>query len=270
MANHPCFNQSVEQLVIRAVQGVAGWLIIIGTFALIPKVSILLGAIVGGAGLVVFAVWAIDEHTKTRAVRQEQDRIGQATQAAVIEERARKAEQQRIETLGAGNAASVDSALSAIRQIGASEAARTGWLGDVDFAADVQVITDNFQRADALRKVVNTLSNLNKPSDDDRVILAEAKTAIANLERTASERVDLIVKCATEARLIDKTLSDERKEAKTAERRAELHAKLSGMLYAIEATPNATPTDSAVDAVMIRVNAFREIKNQMTQLARDD
>jgi hypothetical protein len=112
------------------------------------------------------------------------------------------------------------------------------------------------------------LSALDKPSLDDRRILAEAKTTVASLELAAIERVELIGKCATEARLIDKSLRDERKDARTAEQRAELHAKLSGMLYGIEATPDTTPTDSAADAVMARVQAYREIKSQIQQ-ARD-
>lgn len=41
------------------------------------------------------------------------------------------------------------------------------------------------------------------------------------------------------------------------------------MLYGIEATPGSAATDSAVDAVMARVQAYREIKNQI-QRARDD
>ena len=158
--------------------------------------------------------------------------------------------------------------MAAVRQVGASEAARTGWLGDVDFTADIQQITDNFQKAHALRKVADELSALDKPSPDDRRILAEAETTVANLELAAVERVELIGKCATEARLIDKSLSDERKDARTAEQRAELHAKLSGLLYGIEAAPDTTPTDSAADAVMARVQAYREIKSQIQQ-ARD-
>ena len=108
----------------------------------------------------------------------------------------------------------------------------------------------------------------NKPCVDDRRILAEAKTTAANLECAAFERVKLIGKCATEARLIDKSLRDEREEARTAEQRAELHGELSAIRYGIEATPDATPTDSAADAVMARVQAYREIKSQIQQ-ARD-
>jgi hypothetical protein len=37
------------------------------------------------------------------------------------------------------------------------------------------------------------------------------------------------------------------------------------MLYGIEAAPETTPTDSAAEAVMARVQAYREIKNQIQQ-----
>ena len=47
-----------------------------------------------------------------------------------------------------------------------------------------------------------------------------------------------------------------------------MHGKLSAMLYGIEATPEAAPTDSAVEAVMARVQAYREIKSQIER-ARD-
>ena len=156
-----------------------------------------------------------------------------------------------------------------MKRVVESEAARAGWLGDVDFTTDIQGVADNFQKAHALRKVANELSALDKPSLDDRKILAEAKTTVAQLERAAFERVALIEKCATEARLVDESLRSERKDARTAEQRAELHAKLSAMLYGIEATPTSTPMDSAADAVMARVQAYREIKNQIQQ-ARND
>jgi hypothetical protein len=37
------------------------------------------------------------------------------------------------------------------------------------------------------------------------------------------------------------------------------------MLYGIEAAPDTTPADSAADAVMARVQAYREIKSQIQQ-----
>ena len=211
----------------------------------------------------------VSEHNQARALREEQARISRAAQAAAAKrrekEKAREVQQQRINNLGELNAEFVECALAAVKQVGESEAARTGWLGDADFTADIEEITANFQKAHALRQVAKKLSALDKPSEDDRKILAEANTSIANLELTAIERVELIVQCAKEARLVDESLSDERKDAQTAEQRAELHAKLSAMLYGIEAAPNTTPTDSAVDAVMTRVQAYREIKNQIQQ-----
>ncbi len=185
------------------------------------------------------------------------------------EERVRKERQRRIDTLGKQYAALVESALSAVKQVTASEAASAGWLGDVDFSADIKGITDNFEKAHALRGVIGKLSALDKPSAEDRKIVAEAKTTTADLERAATQRVELIGKCAKEAQLIDKSLRTEREDARVAEQRAELHAKLSAMIYGIEATPETTQQDSAVDAVMARVQAYREIKNQI-QHARDD
>lgn len=257
--------------VTKVISGViVGILVLI---ALVPKpVWIALGVITAAAILIGVTVWAISEYNKSRAAAEERARVERAAQAAAAkrerEERARKEKQQRIETLGRENAALVESALAAVKQVGASEAARAGWLGDVDFTADIQAITDKFQKAHALSKVANKLSALDKPSVDDRKILAEAKTTTANLECAAIERVELIRKCATEAHLVDESLRDEREDARTAEQRAELHAKLSAMLYGIEATPDTTPTDSAADAVMARVMAYREIKNQIQQ-ARD-
>ncbi|GAT04184.1 hypothetical protein [Mycolicibacterium fortuitum] len=239
------------------------FVLLAGVFALLVQlpigVWITLSVIAGIVGVIALSIRAVEHRRTMSAAEVEQLFIGRAAEAAAAEERARTAWKQRTETLGVGNAALIDSALSALEQLSASEAARTGWLGDVDLAPDIRGIIDNFEKAHALRKVADTLSALDKPSDDDRRIVAEAKNAIANLERTASERVESIVKCAKEVHLIDKTLSDKRKEAKTAEQRAELHAKLSGMLYAIEPAPNTTAADSAIDAVMMRANAFREI-----------
>lgn len=215
----------------------------------------------------------ISKHNEARALLVEEARIDRAAQAAAAklreEEKARKEKQQRINNLGEENAEFVECALAAVTQVGASEAASTGWLGDADFTADIEEITANFQKAHALRQVANKLSALDKPSEDDRRILAEANTSIANLELTAIQRVELIVQCAEEARLVDKSLSDKRKDALTAEQRAELHAKLSGMLYGIEATPTATSRESGVDGVMARVQAYREVMTAIQQ-ARGD
>ena len=155
--------------------------------------------------------------------------------------------------------------LAAEKQIISSEAARDGWLGEVDFTASITAITENFRKARDLRKDANQLSKLDHPGDEDRAILADARATATKLEDAALEQVKLIVKCATEARLIDESLRKERADARTAEERARLHVKLTSKLYEIDATkPGITnETDSAIDAVMARVQAYREIKNQI-------
>ena len=253
--------------------GAALFWLIFGIFfliSLIPKeVWIALG-ICAGAVAVIWIVYAIvkaAEESRIEAQRRahEENSVRAAAAKREREERARREKQHRIDTLGTSNASLVEEALAAAQQVAASEAARAGWLGDVDFSPDIKAITDGFAKAHALGAVTGKLAALDKPSADDRRILAEARTTVANLERAAIERVELIASCAVEARHIDASLRAERTDAKVAEQRAELHAKLSAMLYGIEATPDTTPTNSAVDAVMARVQAYREIKQQIDQ-----
>jgi hypothetical protein len=193
------------------------------------------------------------------------------------EERRKIQEQQRdvqrraddAVALGPRYALIVETTLATVRDdIRNSEAARAGLLGDVDFDADIRGVTENLKKAHALQKVADTLAALDNPSSDDRKILADANTTVSKLETAALNRVELIAQCATEAKLVDKSLQDERKEAKTSAQRAELHAELAAMLYGIEATPDTTPTDSAASSVLLRVRAYREIKNQI-RLFRD-
>lgn len=236
--------------------------------AMVPKpVWIALGFAVGVAVVCWMIYGACEAWDRHVAEKQERARIEQAERAAAArrerEEQARRLRQHRLDTLGKGNAARVESARSAVERVKASEAAHAGWLGDVDFSADIAAITANFEKAHALRGVTTRLSALSKPSADDRRILAEAKASADTLERAGIERVDLIGKCAKEAELIDASLRTEREDTRVAEQRAELHAKLSAMLYGIAAAPDTTPTDSAVDAVMARVQAYREIKKQI-------
>lgn len=243
---------------------------VIVLIAMVPKpVWIALGVITAVTVLSWVVHKAVVAMERRSHEAQERKRKQRAELAAADkrqrEERVRAETQQRIEALGKQNAALLESALSAVQQVAVSEAARAGWLGDVDFSADIKGITANFEKAYALRGVINKLSTLDKASAEDRKILAEAKITAAKLETAATERVELIGKCAKEALLIDKSLRTEREDARVAEQRAELHAKLSAMLYGIEAIPDTSPTDSAVDAVMARVQAYREIKMQIQQ-----
>lgn len=71
-----------------------------------------------------------------------------------------------------------------------------------------------------------------------------------------------------EAHLIDESLRREREEVKLAAKREELHGELAAMLYGVEAA-GAVQAESAAEAVMARVQAYREIKGQIER-ARDD
>lgn len=163
----------------------------------------------------------------------------------------------------ARNAEAVESALAAVEELSASEAARSGWLGDIDFSEDLDVIGDNFHQAQALRETADTLALLDQPNADDRRLLAEATDAIADLEAAATRRVDLIKQCAASARRIDVSLDDERREASTEKERAELQARLNAMLYGAKALNDRRPADSGVDAVISRVQAYLEVTKQV-------
>jgi len=243
------------------------FVVVVVLIAAVPKeVWITLGAMTA----LVLVIWlvskAVEAAEKRRVEEQERLRIERVAQVAAAKhervEWERREKQVRIDMLGPQNAVLMESALNAVKQVAGTEAARAGWLGDVDFSTDIAGIADGFAKAHALNAVTGKLSALDKPSADDR---KQARTTIANLEHTAIERVELIAQCAIEARHIDASLRAEREDARVAEQRAELHGTLSAMLYGIEATPDSTPTNSAVEAVMARVQAYREIKNQIEQ-----
>lgn len=252
---------------------VVGALVVIVVLAVSPR-SVWIGFVGLATALVVVGAVAVgvsiyQDRRSARAKRERQQEAAQSdAEKKKRERREGRARQRRVKELGERNADLTESALAAVKQIVESEAASAGWLGDIDFTVDVQAITQNFSKVHSLRGVAGELSGLDDPTDDDRKILAEAEATAVDLERTAVQRVELIGRCAAEARLIDESLRDEREDARTAEQRAELHAKLRGMLYGIESAPDAMPTDSAADAVMARVQAYREIKNQIQQ-ARD-
>ena len=157
------------------------------------------------------------------------------------EEQARLEDKKRVDALGKSGAALVKRAKSSVQQIESSEAAREGWLGEIDFAPDIEEIEGNLLKARALRGKADDLSSLPKPSDDDRRIIAEAKAALSHLERKTDERVKLLDRCATEADLIDDSLRKERDDAKLAAKRAELHGELAAMLFGVEAGITTQP-----------------------------
>ena len=253
--------------------GFVGFIAILVLIAIVPKpVWIVLGISAGVAFVVWVAVMISQGLKEHRKEVEEQQRLEQIARkkADAAEREARKVrlKQYRIDMLGRSKADLVEKALAAADSVGASEAAREGWLGDTDFGPDIADIFELFAKAYALRKVANDLDMLPNPDDDDRRLLDEARATYAELETDAEARVALIAQCAAEAQSIDISLEQEREDARTAEQRAHLHGQLSAMLYGIAVTPDAPRPDSAADRVMARVQAYREIKKQIQQ-ARD-
>jgi hypothetical protein len=248
-----------DDAVTKVVGGTVVGIIVL--VSMVPKeVWIAIGIVVAVLVTIGITRWAIAEGKRRREAAASRER-------AEREANARKEKERRVASLGKKNATLVESALAAAEQVAGSEAARAGWLGDIDFSRDIETVSEDLRRAHALRGAASELSALDKPSAEDRAILADAKAGMANLERVATERVALILKCAEESRLIDASLRQERVDARTAEQRAELHGTLSALLYGAEATPAASRADSAADAVIARVQAYRELKNQITSAA---
>lgn len=255
----------------NVVAGVVVGIIVL--VSLVPKTVWIGLGIAVAVGLLAWLAYAGLSALAERSAAEEEKRRAAVEAEAVAAERrrvdaARKVKQLLVEMIGEKNASLVQTAKGSVQKVKNSEAARAGWLGDVDFTQDIKGITENFRKAFELRKVGDQLSALDNPGADDRKILDEAKASADHLEQVAIERVKLIGKCANEAQLIDESLRNERKDARTAEQRAELHAKLSAILYGIEAAPAYPVQNTMADTVLARVQAYREIKNQIHS-ARD-
>jgi len=222
-------------------------------------------------GFLLFALgkvsWEAIQHYRIEFARSIQVKR-EAQEAAAKDERSKR-KQRLVAELGSKNAALVESAEAAVKRVTDSEAACADWLGDVDFTADIAAITDSLRKEHELSDVAEQLSTLANPSANDREILADARRTAADLAATASNRIKLIQQCAAEAELVDDSLRQERDDAWTAEQRAELQAKLSSMLYGIEATPSMDTGSAAADSVIARVQGYREVKNQI-RLVRGD
>lgn len=170
--------------------------------------------------------------------------------------------QQRIREFGSAGARLYEQAAASVSMIAASEAARTGWLGDpadFDFHADLEAIAANLRRAEKIRTVTADASSIRDFSPADKQMLQDAKAEIAKLECSVKQRVELIGKCAQQAADIDRALGEERESVVMAKRREELRGRLGPILYESQTMPSDSPSESA-DVVTARAAAFRELK----------
>ena len=182
-----------------------------------------------------------------------------------IQDEARRLEllkQQRIREFGSAGAHLYEQADASVSMIAASEAARTGWLGDpadFDFHADLEAVAANLRRAEKIRSVTADASSIRDFSPADKQMLRDAKAEIAKLENSVKQRVELIGKCAQQAADVDHALREERESVVMAKRREELRGRLGPILYESQTMPSDSPSEAA-DVVTARAAAFRELK----------
>jgi len=170
--------------------------------------------------------------------------------------------QQRKREFGSAGARLYEQADASVSQIAASEAARTGWLGDpadFDFRADLEAIAENLRRAEKIRAATADASSIRDFSQADKQMLHDAKVEIAKLENSVEQRVELIGKCSQQAADIDRALREERESDVMAKRREELRGRLGPILYGSQKMPVDSSSESA-DVVTARAAAFHELK----------
>lgn len=230
-----------------------------------------LAAAFGGYWLVVsLALWLAVLLLMRRSAEKRQERQIAEQQREIAEQKSARARRQaegaaRIDELGELGIKLIDQAEAATRRIADTEAARTGWLGDpteLDFSADLAMIVANVKQVARLRKLTAELQAIPDPADDDRALLAEAKSKTRHLAAQAAEHTERLYKCAAQAQLIDVSLRDERARARVAEQSDDVRSRMHAMLYGVDITPDGSRPDTA-DRVLGLVAAYREIKGDV-------
>ncbi|MFN8031885.1 MAG: hypothetical protein U0Q47_01155 [Mycobacterium sp.] len=218
-------------------RNVTGW--VLEALYLIGLVSIPIG------------LWLRKEREAIEARRLEAER-----RAAELAKRQRKVE------FGSAGVRLFEEAEASVSRIAASEAARTGWLGDpadFDFRADLEAIADNLRRAEKIRTVTADASSIRNFTESDKEMLHDAQLAVAKLENSVKQRVKLIGECAQQADDIDRALREDRESVEMAKRREDLRGRLGPILYGSGNMPTETPSESA-DVVTARAAAFHDLK----------
>lgn len=207
--------------------------------------------------------------TKSAAIaRRDREREEERRRVAELQRRVeqrKRRERQRVERLGTDGLKKLVQAKDAVKRIGATEAAREGWLGDsrdISFSADLRLTEDQLAQIVTLRAKIGKAKRLPYGTDADKQMIKEAEAAAKRLETAVRERIKVIEGCARQAEEVDAILRDQRHRADVASQRDELRAQLAAMLSGVELAAQNQPSDSA-DAVLARVEAFRELKDSI-------
>jgi Ca2+/Na+ antiporter len=242
------------------------WLLaVLGVIAFVAM--LVAAATVGGGWFVApIALWLLvtaivrnsapERETKQqRIAREASERKRAAARKAV-------AERKRVDALGKDGIGLMERATLAVDTIMATEAGKVGWLGkaaDLDFAADLSLITEALRQARRIEKVAAESRDIPQSNDDDKKLLRDAERTVKQLHGEVTRRVQLLNDCARQARQVDKTLAKEREQARFTVLRDDVSKRLAVELYGAEATLSLQVSNAA-DAVTAHVAAFKELK----------
>lgn len=229
------------------------------------------GIATDGAGLLpalgVSAVGLVVTHgvTSRRATPNSQSKPTVAVATKPPRQALQRAELTK--ELGPHGVALLDAAETAVGRIKRSEAASTGWLGDLedlDFKDDLTMIRENSRDTMKLSQLIEESRNLPNPSDTDTAMHDDARAKVKQLQSESRSRVKALQECADKAEQIDQSLRDEREQARIAEQRDDVRSRLEAQLYGVEAARPQAPSQS-LDKTNALAAAFMEIRGSLGQ-----
>jgi hypothetical protein len=205
----------------------------------------------------------LTETPEQRKVREAAERAQAEQDEKRASARKAVAERKRVDSFTKDGLALMTKARTAVSTVRATEAARDGWLGDqadLDFSADLTLISEFLLRARRIEKVAERSKKIPDPSPDDVAMLRDAEKAVTTLRTEAKGRVGIIEDCVKHAREIDRLLAEDRRRQEVDRQREAARRQLAAELYGVEMRSPAQHSETA-DAIAARVQAFRELKN---------
>ncbi|WP_143695104.1 hypothetical protein [Williamsia sp. 1135] len=165
----------------------------------------------------------------------------------------------------------VEKARSAVAVITSSEAATGGWLGDIDFTADLFWIASSAVEASAMQELITKLKPSRRASDKQAV--SAGKVWLDARRKKLDERVKLLEDAAKHARAVDERLRRQQEASARLALRDEESARMAGLrtrLVGNERPNLVEPSNEAVEAIRARAEAFYDVDAINRRVAGDD
>jgi len=237
-------------------------LVVLGMLAL--GVAITLGFTVGdGWPLLPIGAW-VGAYLVVRV----RDRTRPQRERATLEQR-RDAARRRLDEFGPDGVAALDEAETLIDRILHTEAAQHGWLGDLDFGADTEMIAAAQRRITELRKACDEWAALPDPMPVDADLIVDAQRSIGELKAAVAERLQVLHDCANQAEAVDRALAQQREQDAVEHRRDQLRVRITALRTGTRAASQREPSE-ATDLVRSRVAAFQELQATIQAHRRAD